>query len=91
MKTVIHIKADTEVKETAQRTARELGLSLSAVMNAYLRQFIRNREVHLSAIPRMTPELERLLADTEKDIARGHNLSPAFSTAEEMDAYLDTL
>lgn len=88
MKTVIHIKADAEVKETAKRTAEELGLSLSAVMNAYLRQFIRSKEIHLSAIPRMTPELERLLADVEEDTAHGRNLSPAFSTAEEMDAYL---
>jgi addiction module RelB/DinJ family antitoxin len=91
MKTVIHIKADKEVKETAQRVAEELGVSLSTVMNAYLRQFIRSRELHLSAIPIMTPELERLLADVEADMRMEKNLSPAFSNAEAMDDYLDAL
>ena len=89
MKTVIHIKTDPEIKKTAQKTAESLGLSLSAVMNAYLRQFISSKEVHVSAIPRMTPELERLLAGVEKDVRHGRNLSLAFSTAEDIDAYLD--
>ena len=91
MKTVIHIKADKEVKETAQRVANELGVSLSTVMNAYLRQFIRSRELHLSAIPTMTSELERLLVDVETDIRTGKHLSPAFSDADAMDTYLDAL
>ena len=91
MKTVIHIKADREVKESAQQIAEELGLSLSAVMNAQLRQFIRSRELYASTIPHMSPELERLLADVEHDIRRKKNLSPAFTSAERMDSYLDAL
>jgi addiction module RelB/DinJ family antitoxin len=91
MKTVINIKADKEVKEEAQRVAGEFGLSLSAVMNSYLRQFIRSRELYLSAIPQMTPELESLLKDVEKDISSGKNISPEFSNGEAMDDYLDSL
>lgn len=91
MKTVIHIKADKEVKETAQQVAGELGVSLSTVMNAYLRQFIRSRELHLSSIPRMTPELERLLDDVEEDLGTGRNISPAFSNAKDVNDYLDAL
>ena len=91
MKTVINIKADKEVKENAQQLAKELGFPLSTVINAYLRQFIRNREVYVSAIPRMTPEIEELLGKVEEDIKRGRNLSPAFSNAREMDDYLDSL
>jgi len=91
MKTVINIKADKEVKENAQQLAKELGFPLSTVINAYLRQFIRNREVYVSSIPRMTPEIEELLGKVEEDIKRGRNLSPAFSNAREMDDYLDSL
>ena len=91
MKTMINIKADKEVKENAQRIAKELGLPLSTVINAYLREFIRSREVHLSALPRMTPVLERLLRTIEHDLARGKNVSPTFSSAEQMDEYLDSL
>ena len=91
MKTVINIKADKEVKENAQQLAKELGLPLSTVINAYLRQFIRSREVHFSLAPQMTPGLERMLDKVEQDIKLNKNLSPDFSSAKEIDDYLDSL
>jgi addiction module RelB/DinJ family antitoxin len=87
-KTVINIKADKEVKKNAQKAAEELGLSLSDVVNASLRNFINTREVYFSHIPRMTPELERLLGLTEKDIHQKKNLSRIFSHKEEVEKYL---
>lgn len=91
MKTVIHVKADKEVKENAQKLAAELGLSLSDVIGASLRNFIRTREVYFTHIPRMTPELEKLLDQVEDDIKHNNNLSPRFKTAEEAIGYLDSL
>lgn len=91
MKTVIYIKTDKEVKENAQKAARDLGLTLSDVINASLRNFIRTREVVFSNIPTMTPELEKLLDEVEEDIKHNRNLSPSFKNAEEMDKYLDSL
>ncbi|MBI4084623.1 MAG: type II toxin-antitoxin system RelB/DinJ family antitoxin, partial [Candidatus Levybacteria bacterium] len=49
MQTVIHIKADREVKENAQKAAKDLGLTLSDIINASLRNFIRTREITFSA------------------------------------------
>ncbi|MFP4539873.1 MAG: type II toxin-antitoxin system RelB/DinJ family antitoxin [Candidatus Paceibacterota bacterium] len=91
MKTVINIKADKEVKENAQKVAQELGLPLSVVINAFLKDFIRNRGVAFSAIPRMTSTLENLLGKVEEDIAENKNMSKAFSSAEEANEYLDNL
>lgn len=91
MTTVIHIKADREVKQNAQKAAKELGLTLSDVINASLRNFIRTREVIFSDTPTMTPEFEKLLGPIEEDIKHGRNLSPAFKNAEEMNKYLDSL
>ena len=91
MTTVIHIKADKEVKENAQKAAKDLGLTLTDVINAALRNFIRTREVIFSDIPQMTPELEKLLGRVEEDIKHNRNLSPSFKTAEEMDQYLDSI
>ena len=88
MKTVIHLKTEKEIKKGAQDIAEELGLSLSAVINTYLREFIRNRELHISVVPKMTPSFERLLRDVETDIAEDKNLSPAFTSGKEMDDYL---
>ncbi len=90
MKTVINIKTDKEVKENVQSLAKELGLSLSDVINASLRNFIRTREVYFSAIPRMTPEFERLVGKINKDIKEGKNLSPVFSSSEEAINYLES-
>lgn len=91
MQTVIHIKSDKEVKENAQKLASELGINLSDVINASLRNFIRTREIYISAVPRMTAELEKILGKVEDDIKNKRNLSKAFSTASEMDEYLDSL
>lgn len=88
MKTIINIKADKDVKKRAQDVARELGLPLSTVINAYLKQFIRTRRVILSHTPHMTPELETLIGRVETDVKKGRNLSPAFSSAKDMDRYL---
>lgn len=91
MKTMINIKADKEVKENAQKIAKDLGLPLSGVINAFLKEFVRNRSVSFSVIPRMTPYLENILGKVEKDIKKGQNMTGPFSTAEEANEYLDTL
>jgi len=90
-KTVINLKTEKEVKENAKKVAQELGISLSDVLNASLRNFIRTREVRFSSIPRMTPELEKLLGSVEGDIANRKNLSPALSSPEEVEEYLDSV
>lgn len=91
MNAVINIKTKKEVKESAQMVAQELGLSLSAVINAYLRQFVRNKMVHFSVASQMMPELENLLGKIEYDIQRGRNLSKPISSPEEMKNYLASL
>ena len=91
MNTVIHIKADKEVKENAQKVARDLGLSLSDIINASLRNFIQTRTVVFTDIPTMTPQLEKKLDRIEKDIKEGKNLSPAFTNIKDATDYLDSL
>jgi len=91
MKTVISIKTDKEVKENVQEIARRLGLSLSDVVNASLRNFIRTREVYFSDVPRMTPEFERLVGRVEKDIKEGKNLSKPLKSVKEVSSYLNSL
>lgn len=90
MQTVIHIKADKEVKENAVEAAKTLGISLSDVINAALRNFIRTREVVISDAPRMTPELEKYLGKIEEDIKHNRNIVGPFKSGEEMDKYLDS-
>jgi hypothetical protein len=60
-----------------------LGLSLSAVINAYLKQFVRSQAVDFSVAPQMTPKLEKLLDQVEYDLARGKNISGPFDSVDE--------
>lgn len=87
---MINIKADKEVKENAQKIAKDLGLPLSSIMNAFLKEFIRNRSIAFSSIPRMTPALESIVGRIEEDIKKNKNMSRAFS-AKDANDYLDAL
>ena len=88
MKKIINIKADEEVRDQAKALAAELGIPLSTVVNAYLKEFIRDREVSFSAIPSMTPVLETSIEHAEKDLSKGENVSEAFSSADAAIAHL---
>lgn len=92
MKTaMINIKTETHVKAEAQKLAKELGFSLSSIVTASLKQFIRTREVQFSMSHKMTPYLEGVLKQIDKDINANKNLSKNFTNIKEMDSYLDTL
>lgn len=91
MKTVLNIKTDRDVKEQARKVAADLGLSLSTVVNAQLKQFVRNRSVLFSLAPQMTTELEELLESVEEDIRANRNMSRPLRTPEELAHYLDRL
>jgi len=90
-KTLINIRADVEVKNEAQKVARDLGLPLSTVINAYLRQFIRTKEVHFSMEGELKPSVKRRLDRLTKEAKAGKNVSGPFSNADEMDAHLNSL
>lgn len=89
-KSVINFKVDSEVKEEAQRLARELGVPLSSIVNAQLRELIRTRTLNVSAEPRMTPYLEKIIANVERDRKTDKNITRTNSLKEAL-AHLDSL
>lgn len=90
-KTTINIKADRIVKEKAQKVARGLGMPLSTIVNAYLNQFIRTKEVHFYLEGELKPSVKKRFARLRKEALMGKNLSPTFHSAKEMDDYLNAL
>ena len=76
MKTQVNLKIDTQVKNKAQKTARQLGLSLSSVVNASLSQFARTGELNISVVPRMTPYLEGLVKEAREEMKNGNTSGP---------------
>lgn len=82
MNTVISVKVDKEIKEQAKEVAKSAGISLSSLINAYLRQIVATRRIELYAPEPMTPKLEKLIAKVEAEIAAGE-VSKPYATAEE--------
>ena len=71
MNTVISVKIDSDVKASAQEVAKSAGLTLSALVNAYLRQVSATRRIELYAPEPMTPHLEKLVAEVEAELTAG--------------------
>lgn len=85
----LHIKIEPGLKADAQKTADELGLSLSAVMKALLKQFIRTK--HLSVGIQEIPNefLVQSLRQSDDDIRAGKSIS--FSSGKDALDYLGSL
>ncbi len=88
MKTLLNIKTDKEVKAGVQKIAKELGFPLSTIINAYLKQLLREKRVNFTLPLMPNKKTARLLKKAREDYKRGRNISPVFETAEAMDAYL---
>ena len=60
-KTILNIKTDKKLKEEAQKVAKELGLPLGTIINAYLRELSREKRVVFSVPPVPNYKLQFLL------------------------------
>jgi addiction module RelB/DinJ family antitoxin len=76
MKTVLNIKTDKSLKLQAQKVAEEFGIPLGTIMNAFLRQFIRSKEISLDLSPRPSVYLQRIIEESQKDLAQGDSFGP---------------
>lgn len=72
MNTTILLKTDKVLKNEASRVAKELGVSLTTVINAYLRQFVRDRQIVISLNPMLKKEkialYEKISAEMDKEM-----------------------
>ena len=89
--TVINIKTDKVLKKDAQKMAKNFGLPLSAIVNAYLREFVRERRIVFSEPPMPNAKTRKILDRAIADIKARRNLVGPFESAEDMDKFLDSL
>lgn len=87
---VVVTKVDPKIKKEAQETAKKLGLSLSAVVKAFLKQFVRTKTVTFSMQGEEIPNARTLkvLRKAEENYKKG-KASPGFKTGEEAVAWLE--
>lgn len=91
MKTaIVNFKTDDITKAKAQAVAKQIGIPLSNLLNAYLNELAVTGSVHFTAAEPMTAKTEQAIAVAEKEIAAG-KVSAPFETLEELFAHLDNL
>ena len=91
MKTaIVNFKTDDVTKAKAQAVAKQIGIPLSNLLNAYLYELVATGSVHFTAAEPMTDKMEKLIEQAEKEIKAGET-SGTFETVEEMFDHLDSL
>lgn len=91
-KTVLTVKVDKKLRDRAKKTAKELGVPLSLVINNELKRFANERQLVVKAPLVPNKKTRKILDGALKDIHEGNinAFSPRFSSVEEANAWLDS-
>lgn len=86
---IVNVKVNPEVKKKAQQVAADLGLSLSALINGYLRNLIKTKVVHFDLKEEPSEYLIQSIKEAEEDIKAGRLLT--FKNLKDSLGYLDKI
>ena len=82
----LHIRVEPSVKQKAEETLNELGLSISDAINVFLRQVILNDGIPFEV---RKPKFNQESIEAIEDAKKGKNLSKTFDSVDEMFEELD--
>lgn len=87
--TIVSTKIDPQTKKEAMATAQSLGLPLSVVIKAFLKQFIRTKSVTFSARGERPSEyLIQAIKKAKEDLRTG-KASPTFDNTKDAIKWLN--
>jgi len=89
VQTMLSVKIDRSLKEEARKTARALGVSLNAVINQYIKEFVAARQIVFTDHPLPNKNTQKMLAKLSADIAAGKDLVGPFDSAKDLIKSLD--
>lgn len=90
MKTVLNVKTDKDTKERAQALAKHLGIPLSTVVNAYLKEFVTSGDFKISREPDLNTAVQKELVRAVTEAKTGKNMSPSFTNAAAAITWLNS-
>lgn len=88
---IINIKIKRALKLEAQDLADEIGVPLTTVITAGLKEFVRSRSLTVSAFPRLRPEIEQELGEAISDYTNHKNVSKKLTKTSDIEAHLNSL
>ncbi len=86
--TVLNVKIDSDLKKLTQEAAAALGLPVSTVVAAGLREFVRTRTIIFTDPPHLKPEVEAELLKISENAKKGSDISPVFDNAKDAVTWL---
>lgn len=86
---VINIKTHPQTKKQAQQIAQELGISVSSLVNGFLKHLIRTKTVTFSTAEEPSDYMIKALEESAADIKAGRVIS--FDSGEKALAYLQKI
>jgi len=87
--TTINLKTKKQVKQLAQMRAKQLGIPLGTLVNAFLRNLGQTGEVHFTVAEPVTPKMEAIIDEMRREIAKGDTYGPF--NLEEAETFLDSI
>lgn len=90
-KTILNVKLNKSLKNQAQDLASDIGVPLSTIVIANLREFVRSRTFTVTALPKLNPRVEAEITEAIDDYRAGVNTSPKLHTSTEVRDYLSKL
>jgi len=88
--TTIHVKIHTKTKIEAKRIAEEFGFSLTALVNALLKQITRTKQLYLNVGKEEPTEyFKQLMREADEDVKAGRVVS--FKNGKEAISYMNSL
>lgn len=82
----LHIRIEPSVKQKAEETLNDLGLSIADAINVFLRQVILNDGIPFEI---RKPRFNKETIEAIEDAKKGKNLSKTFDSVDEMFEELD--
>lgn len=87
--TMLSLKTKKQVKELAQMRAKQLGIPLGTLVNAFLRNLGQTGEVHFTISEPITPKMAKIIEEMQAEVARGDIFGPY--TIDEAEDFLDSI
>lgn len=84
MKTTTSIKIDKDTKDKATKLASNLGLTLSSVINAGLKQFVLERRISFSAEPELNKRSKIILREALQEVKDSKELVGPFANVSDL-------
>lgn len=88
--TTMNIRMDEDTRRRLKEFAEQVGIPATSLVNASIKQMLRNQSLELEVGLQPTPYLQKLIKEADADYAAGKNMT-TIETQEELEAFFKSI